>query len=417
MMSRKLRVGVYGTWRGSVLARLFSEHEDVEITAGCDYDEKHLRGLFAARWPQAKTFTDYDEMLQHDFDILILATYCPDHGPQAVKALRAGKHVFSECQAFHTPAEGVALVEAVEETGRSYMMAENFGYLRDCMEIARMYRNGELGELVYGEAEYVHSVRHLMVKNADGSYHWRCWMPPFYYGHALAVLLEITDTRPVSVIGQSVGGKIASNPNPIDFAASLVRVDNGALIRNLLSFSAVREPSSAWYCLHCTAGSAETGRWRQDYLADVSVYKEDDRGAQYRSYMPVYANAYEQASRASHAGADFYMVLDFLEAMRSHRAMPIDVYRACDFTLPGIQAYRSSLQGGASLEVPDFRTRVVRDRYRSDHFRCERDKAVRTNQANVGGYDTYYQKIYARIFTPTFPFTPRTKKEADELTD
>ena len=101
--------------------------------------------------------------------------------------------------------DGAKLVEAVEQTGCSYMMAENFGYLRDCMEIARMYRSGDLGELVYGEAEYVHSVRHLMVRNADGSYHWRCWMPPFYYGHALAVLLQITGTRPVSRPAAGIG--------------------------------------------------------------------------------------------------------------------------------------------------------------------------------------------------------------------
>jgi predicted dehydrogenase len=416
-VSKKLRVGVFGTWRGAVLARLFSEHEDVEVVAGCDANEKHLRELFSARWPKAAAFTNYDEMLAQDFDILIVATYCPEHAPQAIKALRAGKHVLSECQAFHTPAEGVALVEAVEQTGRGYMMAENFGYLRDCLEIGRLYRSGELGQFVYGEAEYVHSVRHLMVKNADGSYHWRCWMPPFYYGHALAVLLQITDTRPVEVNGQSVGGKIAHNPNPIDFASSLVRVDSGALIRNLLSFSAVREPSSAWYCLYGTEGSAETGRWRNEYLTDVNVYHEGDPTAVYRSYMPVYQNGYEQSSRVSHAGADFYMILEFLEALRHNSKMPIDVYRACDYTLPGIQAYRSSLENGKCFEVPDFRQRAVRDRYRNDHFHCQRDESVRKDQTFIGGYDTYYQKIVARINTPTFPFSVREAKKPTELTD
>ena len=158
-MVKKLRVGVYGTWRGCVLARLFSEHSDVEIVAGCDQDERHLMNLFASRFGQAHICEDYDELLAQEFDILILATYCPDHGPQAVRALEAGKHVLSEVQAFHTPAEGVALVEAVERTGRRYMLAENFGYMRDCLEIGRLYREGTLGEFVYGEADYAHSVR------------------------------------------------------------------------------------------------------------------------------------------------------------------------------------------------------------------------------------------------------------------
>jgi predicted dehydrogenase len=416
-MSKKFRVGLYGTWRGSVLARLFSEHEDVEIVAGYDANEQHLRDLFAARFPNAKLFQDYDALLREDFDILILATYCPEHGPQAVKALQAGKHVLSEVQAFHTPAEGVALVEAVERTGRQYMMAENFGYLRDCQEMARLYREGELGEFVYGEADYAHSVRHLMVKNPDGSYHWRCWMPPHYYGHAMAVLLQITGLRPVSVIGQSVGGKISECPNPIDFATSLVRLENGTMIRQLMSFSALREPSSVWFSLYGTKGQAETGRWRREYLTDLYVYREGDPNSEYaRAYQPQFPLRYEQASRVSHAGADFYMVLFFLEALRKGKPMPIDVYQACDFTLPGIQSYRSSLQDGKCLEVPNFRERAVRDRYRNDHFVAQREQVVRKDQKQPPGMVTYYQKIKARILTPTFQVSVRPDQET-ALTD
>lgn len=412
-MSNKYRVGVYGTWRGSVLARMFAEHQDVEITHGCDHNERHLKELFAARFTKAKTYTDYDEFLKQDFDILILATYCPDHGPDAVKALEAGKHVFSEVQAFHTPAEGVALVEAVERTGRQYMLAENFGYLRDCQEIGRLYREGQLGEFVYGEADYVHSVRHLMVKNPDGSYHWRCWMPPHYYGHAMAVILQITGLRPVSVIGQSVGGKIPECPNPIDFATSLIRLDNEGMIRQLMSFSAVREPSSCWFCIYGTKGQAETGRWRKDYIADMYVYREGDPTAEYaHAYQPPFPVRYEQASRASHAGADLYMILAFMQALRKKNKMPIEVYQACDFTLPGIQSYRSSLEGGKCLEVPDFRERSVRERYRRDDFRCPREQVVRTDQKPAPGYDTYYQKIMCRVFAPIVPLPLEGGEEA-----
>jgi predicted dehydrogenase len=372
-------VGVYGTWRGSDLARLFHAHDDVEIVAGCDFDQRRL-DTFTTYFPQARLFQDYDDLLAEDFEILILASYCPNHGPDAVKALQAGKHVYSEVTAFHTLGEGVALVEAVEATGRLYMLAENFCYLREILEMQRLFREGELGEFLYGECEYVHDIRNLMVRNADGSYHWRAWLPPFYYNtHSLGPMLQATGARPVSVIGQAVESKIAGCPNPFDFCASFVRLDNGGLVRVLLSFSAVREPSSIWYCVYGTQGEAESDRWQTVWgVSDISVYKEHDPQAEfYHTYRPKFTAYAKEATRAGHGGGDFYAVFFFLEALRSNTSPPIDVYRACDFTLPGILAYRSSVEGGKCLEVPDFRDPAMRERYRNDHFRCPRDEAVR----------------------------------------
>lgn len=50
------------------------------------------------------------------------------HGPQAVQALRAGKHVFSAVPAGVTLEEVAALVETVRETGLIYMLAETSYY-------------------------------------------------------------------------------------------------------------------------------------------------------------------------------------------------------------------------------------------------------------------------------------------------
>jgi predicted dehydrogenase len=370
-MSKKFRVGVFGVWRGATLARLFQEHEGVTVVAGCDFDPARL-DAFTSHFPQAQVFQAYDDLLAEEFEILILASYCPQHGPNAVKALQAGKHVFSEVTAFHTPAEGAALVEAVEKSGCHYMMAENYCYFRDTLEMQRLFREEVLGEFLYGECEYIHDIRKLMTRNADGSYHWRAWLPPFYYNtHSLGPILQITNGRPISVIGQAVENKVAGCPNPIDFGASFVRLDNGGLVRVLVSFSAVREPSSVWYSLYGTKGEVESERWRTQWgLGEVYVYKEDDPLVEYQQrYMPKFIIQREKAVQAGHGGGDFYTVFFFLEALRNGSNPPIDVYRACDFTLPGILAYRSALEGGKSLEIPDFRQPKIREQYRNDHFR------------------------------------------------
>ena len=44
----------------------------------------------------------------------------------------------------------------------------------------------------------------------------------------------------------------------------------------------------------------------------------------------------------------------------------VDVYEALDMTLPGLFAYRSLLQGGVPVDVPDLRDRATRERYRND---------------------------------------------------
>jgi len=380
-MGDKLRVGVYGTRRGGNLAGYFAEHSDVEIAAGCDFSEPAL-AAFASRFPAARLFRDYGEMLAADFDILILASFCHEHGPDAVKALQAGKHVFSEVTAFHTLADGVALVEAVEKSGRQYMLATNTCYFRDILEMERLFKAGDLGEFLYGEADFAQDIRRLMTRLPDGSYHWRCWLPPFYYNtHAVAPLLQITASRPVAVVGQAVESKTPGCLNPYDFSACFVRFDNGGLAKVLLSFSSVREPGAVWYSLYGTKGSVESGRMRMQHLADVHVYTESDAQTEYgQSYVPRFTLHGQGGAKPGFGEANYHTVIGFLDAVRQRSTPPVDIYRACDFTLPGILAYRSAIEGGKLLEVPDFRDRTARDRYRNDHFRCPRDEAVRRDQ-------------------------------------
>ncbi|MGC9320495.1 MAG: hypothetical protein ACP5KN_20850, partial [Armatimonadota bacterium] len=46
----------------------------------------------------------------------------------------------------------------------------------------------------------------------------------------------------------------------------------------------------------------------------------------------------------------------FTRALLDDRPVPIDVYRMCDYTVPGIIAARSAEQGGQPMTVPDMRT-------------------------------------------------------------
>ena len=58
----------------------------------------------------------------------------------------------------------------------------------------------------------------------------------------------------------------------------------------------------------------------------------------------------------------------FAEAIRRRRPAYFDVYRGVAASVVGILAYRSALADSASIEVPDFRRKGDRDRYRSDDW-------------------------------------------------
>ena len=127
------------------------------------------------------------------------------------------------------------------------------------------------------------------------------------------------------------------------------------------------------------------GTGRGTYLARLFARHDDVQIAAGCDFDPArlasFASSFPDArlfrNYADLLAVDFYTVHLFLEALRNGTPLPIDVYQACDFTLPGILAYRSWVEGGRCLEVPDLRDPAVRERYRNDHFRCPQGEAVR----------------------------------------
>ena len=65
-------------------------------------------------------------------------------------------------------------------------------------------------------------------------------------------------------------------------------------------------------------------------------------------------DAPEEAKKGGHGTSEYYMIRDFVDAIDSNTQPRIDVTRAVDFTIPGILAHESAMQGGAWLDVPLF---------------------------------------------------------------
>jgi predicted dehydrogenase len=168
-----IKLAVAGGNRGARFDQVLGGLEDrIELVAVCDPSEQ-VRSNWTEGRPELKAFERFEDMVEDPgIDAVFIATPMLLHAGQALTALNAGKHVLSEVIAAATLDECHALVETVESTGLTYMMAENYCYRREAMMIKNMADQNAFGDLTYAEGAYIHDCRDLMF-NADYSRTWR----------------------------------------------------------------------------------------------------------------------------------------------------------------------------------------------------------------------------------------------------
>lgn len=369
---RVIRVGVVGIGRGRTFMKM-AEPAGMKLVALCDTWKEKLKPM--AKELGVAAYTDYDKFLEHDLDAVVLANYCHEHAPFAIKALDAGKHVISETLACKTLGEGVALTRAVERSGKIYLFAENYCYMHYIQEMRRLYLAGEIGAMQFAECEYMHpmSMRDKL-SIMPGLNHWRAQRPSTYYPtHALGPIMFITDTRPVSVSARSIP------EHPEDKHRCPVRVgDNSAVIVCRMDDGSIVTVNGLglrghgnWYRIHGTRGLMENLRVRGEQ-GKLRVYHDgfDCKPGQSEEviYKPRFPHHEAVALKAGHGGGDFYTVWEFSEAIRTGKQPYLDVYRGVSMSIVAMQGWRSCLADGAPVEVPDFRKEWVRRQYENDQW-------------------------------------------------
>lgn len=376
-MDRKVRIGVFGGGRGSTMIHQLLNHPHAELVAVCDKYEPLLdrvREEAEKYHVNVALYTDFDEFIRHDMDGVVLANYAHEHGIYAVKCMEAGKHVMSEVLPCETPAQAVALVEAVERTGRIYAYAENYCFMKAPFEMMRRYRNGDVGEVQYAEGEYIHDCSGIWPDITYGERdHWRNRMfPTFYCTHSMGPLITITGLRAVKVTG------FETNPNLEEkqirsgmfpsAGIEMVTLENGAVVKSIHG-GLKREPGSINYQVYGTKGMMESHRYNEE---EFNIYCEGDKlcKGDWEKYDPKNdVGAWISEKSEGHGGSDFYTTHCFVEKILGNPdgQYCIDVYTAVNMGLCGIMAWRSVLDGNASKEIPDLRDPAVRDLWRNDN--------------------------------------------------
>ena len=364
----KLKIGVFGLWRGMEYVRQFHAHPDTEIWAVCDSDEKRVAEAAGHCGNQIRTYKTYDELLESGVDAVVLCNYFNEHAPAAIKAMERGIDVLSECTAGSTLRECVELVEAVERTGRKNMLAENYPFSRPMREITNLVKGGTLGRILYAEGEYNHTAtREDLIALTPGKTHWRAYMPRTYYcTHALGPLMYATGEMPVSVSAYAVHSDVLYEYNDVRHNYDAIGMmncitDDGALFRFT---GCTAMGSRSGYRIVGENGSAETGRAAGDqvYLTYQPWLIPDGKSVS-QLYAP---NVPEPANGAGHGGGDYFVATHFVNYLKGEEEAFFDVYRSATMSAVGILGWRSCLENGKPYRIPDFHDPAQREPLHED---------------------------------------------------
>ena len=149
-----VRFGIVGVgMQGNSLLSDSIRLEGVECVAACDlYDGRHLLAREIVR-PDLPVTRRYQDLLTNpNVDALIVAV--PDHWHRqiVIDAVNAGKDVYCEKPMSHTPADGVAMVEAARKSGRIVQVGSQRVSSVICAKAREMIASGIAGDLMYVEA-------------------------------------------------------------------------------------------------------------------------------------------------------------------------------------------------------------------------------------------------------------------------
>lgn len=401
---KKIKLGVLGGYRGKSMMEYAVRSDDCTLTAVCDYSKAVLDDcarFFEERQYPVALCSDFESFLSCDMDAVVLANYANEHAPYAVRCLKRGLHVFSEVLPVATLKEAAELCDAVEESGKVYFYAENYCYFEAVREMRRLMQSGALGEFQYGEGEYLHDCEPGWASLTYGDRrHWRNTMDAFYYcTHSFGPLRHVSGLRPVKVSGFEAPYSEKTNRMgcaAAPFAVEMVTLENGALVKSIHGIAPSR--NSVWYCVYGSKGIAESGR--EGISAGTRVLSASLDGVnegKYRTYEPADALT-ERAKNFGHEGGDLFVMYHFIRAINGLPNDGIDVYEALDMYFVGHFAHISSLRGGAPVEIPDFRDRSVRDRYRNDDASVMRpDNDFSVNPPSCHPTPAYPDSLYRKL--------------------
>ena len=360
-----IKIGIFGGRRGMAFYSVIAKTEGFSLCAICDERPEMQEAVKKAVGDDVRVCSTWEEMISLRLDAVILANFFHEHTAYAIQAMEMGLDVISETTAAPTLGECLDLVECCERTGRKYMLAANCPTMVGPGELMRVYQSGQLGEVLYAEAEYLHPItEEESLGLAPTQTHWRRYIPGTYYNmHSLGVLMTATGLLPKRVTAMEIyTDSCRHRPTVLNNksagAIALYQMDNGSVFRS--TGWCTMSPSGKWFRLTCEGGTIETERENQDRI----LLRRKDKGIM--KYDPDDQYTREE-KKEGHGGADARICRQICNYLSGKVEEPLlDIYRAVTLSMAGIYGLYSILDG-KTYDIPDIRSKEEREILRGDY--------------------------------------------------
>lgn len=376
-------------------AKLFKLHPGVNSIVVTDVLPERATALVAQENLDG-VVEDFDALLASDVDAVAIFTQRWTHGPLVVQALRAGKHVYSAVPMAISEDEIAAIIDAVRETGLTYMMGETSYYNPATVYARNKNAAGAFGRIFYAEGDYVHDMDlgFYEAYQYSGGENWKStasYPPMLYPTHSVGGVLGALPSHAVSVScigvkddrGDGVFDKeISMFNNDFSNATALFELNDGGAMRinemRRVGYpSHIRESRFRYFGTEASMEQlAEISVWQDkekvtdisDELATDATMSPDDPAlanvapALRAAFISGHAAVHDvsrlpqelEGAPNGHEGSHHFLVDDFVTAANKGTLPPVNAWVAARYTLPGIVAHRSALQNGERLPIPDF---------------------------------------------------------------
>jgi len=373
---KKLRIGIVGGRFGATF--FFHDHPDCEVVAVSDLREdrrKHLMNTYKC----SKSYNSLEELvLDKNIDAVALFTEPPNHAKHAVLALKNGKHVFNAVTVANSMNGAYEVLDTVKRTGLTYMMAETSYYKQATITARKWYHEGKFGDLFFCQAEYHHASPIYpqpgsLARDSKGNLTWRYQAPPMIYAsHTNAMLTAVTGERLVEVTCLGVENESTRKRNniynnPFCCETAFYKTDKGYAFRGSQYWggAVACNVRAEWFgmkssfLMHSPYGQKptlvtacdKTGHDEAGFSFSEPTIEQFEIPKWYETDMlpePL------RHHRGGHEGSHPFLTHEFVDAITHGRKPVIDIHEALAYTVPGLIAMQSSLQGGKQLKIPQL---------------------------------------------------------------
>lgn len=305
------------------------------LRAVCGVDEAEL-GRAAKDFGVAFTTTDYRALIdRRDVDAVAIYTPDPLHFPMIRDALLAGKDVVVTKPMVISSQEAAEVLELQRRTGRTVLVGETSRFDRRTLAARRLYEDGDLGRLTFGETHYVHDMRPVFDRTP-----WRYQEPnpkDFPIGsmcHPVSLITSFFgDAEEVTAYGINSGVDPRYPANRQDTFIAILKFAGGGIGRVLGAFGIVHPPlPMESLSLFGTKGSLVNHEVVLDRLPGHPVLRlsypgESGHGGQVQRYMAEFVRCVREGAPSTSTALDGAKTVAIGEAIkesvRTGRPVPV----------------------------------------------------------------------------------------------